>query len=68
MTALRPARYCRAAIVWMPICIVAGAFVLVARLWLTWVLTAYAVLFGVNLRQAWAHRERSLTNDLVLVA
>ncbi|HET6708165.1 YwiC-like family protein, partial [Amycolatopsis sp.] len=68
LTARRPERFRRAALVWTPICVLAGATVLVTHPWLGWVLVVYALLFGVNLHQARVRRERSLANDLVLIA
>ena len=68
LTARRRERFRKPALVWTPVCVVAGAPVLVTHLWLGWVLLAYLALFAVNLQQARGRRERSMTNDLVLVA
>jgi len=68
LTARRPQRFDRALLAWSPIVLLAGIPVLVARPWLVWVLLAYAVLWLVNLGYASERRERSLVNDLVLVA
>lgn len=63
----RPERYRDAAVLWGAVTVVAGAVVLAARPWLTWVLAAYAVGFAVNLRFARARSERAIANDLVLI-
>ncbi|WP_167756318.1 MULTISPECIES: YwiC-like family protein [unclassified Amycolatopsis] len=68
LTARRPSRFRRAALLWIPVCVTAGAVVLSARPWLIWVLLGYLALFGVNLGFARARRERSMANDLVLIA
>lgn len=68
LTARRPERFRRAALVWSPVALVAGAPLLPSHPWLVWVLAAYLLLFVVNLAMARAGRERSLTNDLVLIA
>ncbi|WP_037314339.1 YwiC-like family protein [Amycolatopsis orientalis] len=68
LTARRPERFRKAALVWTPLCVLAGAPVLVTHLWLVWCLFGYLLLFCFSLRQARARRERSLTNDLVLIA
>lgn len=68
LTARRPRRFRRAALVWIPPALVAGIPLLVTHRWLSWVLAVYLLLFAVNLHQARLRRERSLTNDLVLVA
>lgn len=67
LTARRPERFRRAALVWTPPCVVAGASLLATHWWLVWVLLAYLALFAVNLQQARRRRERSIGNDLVLV-
>ena len=67
LTARRPERFRRAALVWTPACAVAGAVLLATHLWLAWVLLAYLLLFAVNLQQARRRRERSIQNDLVLI-
>lgn len=67
LTARRPARFRRAALIWIPLCLVAGVPLLLTHLWLSWVLLAYLLLFLVNLQQARARRERSVFNDLVLI-
>jgi hypothetical protein len=54
--------------VWLPVCAAAGLPLLIGRPWLGVVLAGYLLLFGVNLAQARRRRERSLTNDLVLIA
>ncbi|MCB0894314.1 MAG: YwiC-like family protein [Nocardioidaceae bacterium] len=68
LTARRPERFRRAALVWAPPCVLAGVLLLVTHVWLVWVLLAYLVLFAVNLQQARRRRERSIENDLVLIA
>ncbi|WIV53231.1 YwiC-like family protein [Amycolatopsis nalaikhensis] len=68
LTARRPGRFRTAALVWTPVTVLAGAPVLVTHLWLFWVLLGFLGLFGVNLWQARLRRERSLANDLVLIA
>ena len=68
LTAPRPARFDRALRLWPPLALVAGAPVLAARPWLVWVLLGYGGLWLVNLHHARQRRERSLGNDLVLVA
>lgn len=68
LTARRPGRFRLAAAVWTPICVLTGAPVLVTHPWLGWVLAAYVLLFLVTLWHARARRERSLANDLVLIA
>jgi len=68
LTARRPERFHHAALLWVPVCTLAGTPVLVAHPWLVWVAMVYLALFGVNVQQARTHRERSLTNDLVLIA
>lgn len=68
LTARRPERFRRAVLVWTPPCVVAGALLLATHLWLGWVLLAYLALFAVNLEQARRRRERSIENDLVLIA
>ncbi len=67
LTARRRARFRRAALVWTPVCVVAGVPLLVTHPWLLWVLVAYLALFAVNLQEARRRRERSIGNDLVLV-
>lgn len=64
----RRARFRRAARVWVPLTVVAGVPLLVLHPWLWWVLATYAALHVVTLHHARHHRERSLANDLVLVA
>lgn len=68
LSAPRPERFDRALRVWCPLAVLAGAPVLVARPWLVWVVVLYTGLWLVNLRYAHHRRERSLVNDLVLVA
>jgi hypothetical protein len=68
LSARRPERFDRALLVWAPVVLVAGAPLLWWRPWLVWVVAMYAALWLVNLRFARARRERSLANDLVLVA
>lgn len=68
LTAKRPQRFRRAAVVWAPIAALAGAPLVALHPWLGWVLLAFLLLFGVNLDLARAGRERSMTNDLVLIA
>lgn len=67
LTARRRRRFRRAALVWTPVCVVAGIPLLATHRWLSWVLLAYLVLFAVNLAEARRRRERSMANDLVLV-
>jgi hypothetical protein len=67
LAARRRDRFRRAALIWSPACVVAGLPVLLAHPWLAWVLLAYLALFAVNLLEARLRRERSMTNDLVLV-
>lgn len=67
LTARRPDRFRRAAGVWVPLCAAAGLPLLNRQPWLAWILLAYLLLFAVNLYLAGAGRERSLTNDLVLI-
>ena len=61
-------RFRRAVLLWSPVCLVAGLPLLVTHAWLGWVLLGYLALFAVNLLEARRRRERSMTNDLVLVA
>ena len=68
LTARRPERFDRALLAWAPVVLLAGIPVLVARPWLCWVLLGYLALWLVNLAFASGRRERSLANDLVLVA
>ena len=68
LTARRRERFRRAALIWTPVCVVAGVPLLVTHPWLGWVLLAYLALFAVNLLQARRRRERSMSNDLVLIA
>jgi hypothetical protein len=68
LTSRRPERFDRALMTWAPIALLAGTPLVVARPWLVWVLVGYAALGLVNLRFASERRERSLGNDLVLVA
>ncbi len=68
LTARRPERFDHALMTWAPIVLLAGIPLLVARPWLVWVLCGYAGLWLVNLAFARGRRERSLANDLVLVA
>jgi hypothetical protein len=68
LTSRRPERFHRAAAVWTPICVLAGTPLLAARPWLLWALMTYAVLFSLSLRHARARRERSMTNNLLLIA
>ena len=68
LTARRPERFDQALMTWAPIALLAGIPLLVARPWLVWVLLGYAALWLVNLGFASGRRERSLGNDLVLVA
>ncbi|GAB3270367.1 YwiC-like family protein [Kineosporia babensis] len=67
LTARRPERFRRAAVIWLPICVVAGVPVLITHPWLGWLLAVYLLLFLVNVQQAKARRERSMFNDLVLI-
>lgn len=68
LTARRAERFDRPLLVWS---LVVLPFVLAATLlvpWLVWVGVGYLVPFAANLGYARAKRERSLSNDLVLVA
>jgi len=58
----------KAALLWTPICVLAGIPVLVTHPWLAWFLLVCILLFGFSLRAARARRERSLANDRVLIA
>jgi len=64
----RPERYRRAAVLWSVVAMPPVVALIVLRPWLCVAGLAYAVLFGINLWFAKAGAERSLTNDLVLVA
>lgn len=68
LTARRRTRFRRAALLWTPVCVAAGLPLLVTHPWLLWVLLAYLALFAVNLLEARRRRERSIANDLVLIA
>ena len=68
LTARRPERFDHALMTWAPIALLAGIPLVVACPWLVWVLVVYAALWLVNLGFASDRRERSLANDLVLVA
>jgi hypothetical protein len=68
LTAPRPQRFDHALMTWAPIALLAGIPLVVTRPWLVWVLFGYAALWLVNLRFASNRRERSLGNDLVLIA
>ena len=68
LTSRRPERFDHALLTWAPIALLAGIPLVVARPWLVWVLFGYAALWLVNLGFASDRRERSLGNDLVLVA
>ena len=68
LTARRPERFDRALVTWTPVVLLAGTPVLVMTPWLVWVLVAYLGLWLVNVWFASRRRERSLLNDLVLVA
>ena len=68
LTARRPERFDRALVTWAPVALLTGTPVLVLTPWLVWVLFAYGGLWLVNLSFARRRRERSLLNDLVLVA
>jgi YwiC-like protein len=68
LTARRPERFDHALMTWAPIALLAGLPLLVARPWLVWVMLGYAGLWLVSLSLARVRRERSLANDLVLVA
>ncbi len=67
LTARRPERFDRALWVWLPVLLVPGIPVLLARPWLMWVVLVYGALWVVNLRYASRRRERSLVNDVLLV-
>lgn len=68
LTARRPARFRQAAALWTSLCAAAGVPLLSRQPWLAWVLLAYLAMFAVNLHLARGGRERSMTNDLVLIA
>lgn len=68
LTAPRPERFDHALMTWAPIALLAGIPLVVACPWLVWVLFGYVALWLVNLGFASDRRERSLGNDLVLVA
>jgi hypothetical protein len=67
-SARRPERYRRAAILWSAVAAIPVLALVALRPWLWVAGLVYAVLFGVNLGFAKAGAERSLANDLVLVA
>lgn len=67
ITARRPARFRQAAALWTSLCAAAGIPLLSRQPWLAWVLLAYLGMFAVNLYLARGGRERSMTNDLVLI-
>jgi hypothetical protein len=67
LTARRPGRFRQAAMLWSSLCAAAGLPLLWRQPWLAWVLLGYLGLFAINLALAWARRERSMTNDLVLI-
>jgi hypothetical protein len=50
-----------------PICLAAGAPLLLAHPWLVWVIAGYGALFAITLQQARNRHERSMTNNLVLI-
>ncbi|MBJ7357812.1 YwiC-like family protein [Nocardioides sp.] len=68
LAAPRPQRFRRALVVWSVVAVPAAAAAVVLRPWLLYVGAAYVGLFLVNLWFARQRRERSLANDLVLVA
>lgn len=68
LTARRPQRFRRALVVWSVVAVPAAAAAAVLRPWLLYVGAVYVGLFLVNLWFARQRRERSLVNDLVLVA
>lgn len=68
VTARRPRRFRRPALVWLALAAPPALLLVALRPWLVWVGLAYATLFAVNLRYARAHDERALVNDLVLIA
>jgi len=67
-SARRPERYRRAAVLWSVVAAPPVLALLALRPWLWLAGAVYAVLFGANLAFAKAGAERSLVNDLVLVA
>jgi hypothetical protein len=67
-SARRPELYRRAAVVWLVVVAPLVAVLLALRPWLWLVGLGYALLFAVNVAFARAGAERSLANDLVLVA
>ena len=68
LSARHPERYRRAAFVWAGVFAPLAVALVLARPWLWLPGLAYAVLFAVNVAFARAGSERSLVNDLVLVA
>jgi hypothetical protein len=68
LTASRPERFDHALLTWAPVALLAGIPVVVACPWLVWVGVGYSALWLVSLGFASEGRERSLANDLVLVA
>jgi hypothetical protein len=68
LSARRPERFDRALVVWTPVVLLAGVPVLVVRPWSVWAVVAFLCLWLVNLGFARRRLERSLGNDLVLVA
>lgn len=67
LTARRPQRFRRPALVWLGLALPPAVLLVALRPWLVWVGLAYAGLFAVNLRYARARDERALANDLVLI-
>jgi YwiC-like protein len=68
LTARRPERFDRPLVLWGALVALAGLPVLVTTPWVVWVVAGYGALWLVNLGFARRRRERSLANDLVLVA
>jgi hypothetical protein len=68
LTAPRPERFRHALAVWSVVAVPAAVAAVLLRPWLLYLGAAYVGLFLVNLWFARRRRERSLANDLVLVA
>lgn len=68
LTAPRPERFDRALLVWSLVAVPTALVTVVLRPWLVWVGVGYLALYGVSLGFARQRNERSIVNDLVLVA
>lgn len=64
----RPQRFRRPFLLWLAIGAPLAVILLLARPWLIWVGAAYALAFAVNAAFARHHDERSIVNDVVLIA